>query len=193
MRLLQIIALAALISVNAAVDAAAAQPGEAMRMAIDRPETAGGRFLIALKSPAIQANGTIPRKYVDISPPLSWTPIPGTASYVMIVEDADAGDRGLPFLHWVAWNIAPNVKALPEGAAARPNPGFVQGKSDAGSVGYFGPHPPPGRPHHYHLQLFAVEGVVNLPAGATREEVLRTINGHVLGKGELVASFASGG
>jgi Raf kinase inhibitor-like YbhB/YbcL family protein len=165
-----------------------------MRMAIDRPETAGGHYQLFLTSPAIHQGGVIPRKYVEISPPLAWTPVPGAASYVVIVEDADAGDKtlGLPFVHWLAWNIPYNAKALPEGASTKAGNGIVEGRNHAGKIGYFGPHPPPGPPHHYYFQLFAISNVLKLPAGASREQVFGAIKDEVVGKGELVATYQSG-
>lgn len=176
-------------SLAAIAPAPAAVP---MRMAVDRPEAAGGRYEIVVHSPAFRENGAIPAKYVDVSPPLGWTPVPGAASYAVIVEDADAGDKtlGLPFVHWLAWNIPYNAKSLPEGASTKP--GLVEGRNQAGKLGYFGPHPPAGPAHHYHFELLAISTVPKLPAGASREQLLGAVKGQVVGKGELVATYASG-
>ena len=183
------IALAALL----AVAAPAADAMAPMRIAIDCPEVAGGHDLLVLSSPAIRPNGVIPQKYVDQSPPLAWTPVPGAASYAVVVEDADAGDKelGLPFVHWLAWNIPRNAKALPEGVSGKPGTAIVEGRNQAGKLGYFGPHPPAGPAHHYHIQLFAISNPVKLPTGSSREQLLGAIKGQVVGKGELVASYAS--
>ena len=182
---------AALAAASAAlVPLAAAVP---MRIAVDRPEAAGGHYRLILRSPAIPKNGTIPARFVDVSPPLSWTPVPGAASYIVIVEDADAGNRKLrlPFLHWIAWNIPYDAKSLPEGVSTKAG-GMVEGRNDAGKLGYFGPHPPAGPPHHYHFEMLAVSNLVNLPAGSTREQVLGAVKDQVVGTGEFVATYASG-
>lgn len=183
-------ATVAVVAVLAALVLPAAHAAVPMRVAIDRPEAAGGHYQLVLRSSAFRENGAIPPKYVDVSPPLSWTPVPGAASYVVIVEDADAGDKklGLPFVHWLAWNIPYSAKALPEGAKG----GLVEGRNHAGKPGYFGPHPPAGPAHHYHFELLAISTVLKLPAGASREQLLGAIKDQVVGKGELVATFASG-
>jgi len=183
-------AFALLVALGAAAPAAAQ-----MTILIDRPEAAGGHYLAQLSSPAIKPNNYIPKKYVTVSPPLSWKPVPGAASYVVIVEDTDAGDKklGLPFLHWIAWNIPYNATSLPEGASGKPGAKFVEGRNGAGKIGYHGPHPPPGPPHRYHFQILAISNLVKLPAGASRDDVLKAIRGLAVGEGEFVGFYAAGG
>jgi len=183
-------AFAALGLIALAVASADARP---MRVMADLPEAAGGRYLASLSSPAIKPNSDIPRKYVDVSPPLAWKPVPGAASYVVIVEDIDAGDKaaGVPFLHWLAWNIPYNATSLPEGASGKPGAKFVEGRNGAGKIGYFGPHPPPGRAHRYQFQILAISNVVNLPAGASRRDVLKAIRGQAVGHGGFVGFYAN--
>ncbi|MBV8908987.1 MAG: YbhB/YbcL family Raf kinase inhibitor-like protein [Sphingomonas sp.] len=160
---------------------------------VDRPEAAGGRYLAQLSSPALKPNSYIPKKYVSISPPLAWKPVPGAAGYVAMVEDIDAGDRarGLPFLHWIAWNIPYDAVSLPEGASGKRTAKFVEGINGVGKVGYFGPHPPPGRPHRYVFELLAVSSPIRLTAGASRDDVLKAIRGRVVGAGEFVGFYAN--
>jgi Raf kinase inhibitor-like YbhB/YbcL family protein len=176
-----------------AFGAAAPAPAQ-MTTVTNRPEAAGGRYLAQLSSPAIKPNSYIPRKYVDVSPPLAWKAVPGAAGYVVIVEDSDAGDRklGLPFLHWIAWNIPYNATSLPEGASGKVGVKFVEGRNGAGKIGYFGPHPPPGPPHRYHFQILAVSNLVKLPAGASRDDLLKAIRGLVVGGGEFIGFYAAG-
>jgi Raf kinase inhibitor-like YbhB/YbcL family protein len=183
-------AFAALALIAFAVAAAGAKP---MRVMADLPEAAGGRYTTSLSSPAIKPNSDIPKKYVDVSPPLAWKPVPGAASYVVIVEDIDAGDKaaGVPFLHWLAWNIPYNATALAEGASGKPGAKFVEGRNGAGKTGYFGPHPPPGPAHRYQFQILAVSNLVKLPAGAARKDVLKAIRGQVVGHGGFVGFYAN--
>ena len=68
--------------------------------------------------------------------------------------------------------------------------GVFQGVNDRGATGYFGPRPPEGEAHPYHIQVFALDTVLDLPAGATREAVLAAMEGHVLAAGEIVGTFA---
>ena len=72
--------------------------------------------------------------------------------------------------------------SLPAGAA--------EGRTSRGKTGYFGPRPHGSKPHHYHFQLFALDRMLDLPAGADRAQLLAAMNGHVLAKGDLVGLFA---
>ena len=129
----------------------------------------------------------------DASPPLSWAPVPNAQSYVLIMEDPDAANVK-PFVHWVAYNIPSNVNSLPEGLPTDPRllkpAGMLQGKNSRGSLGYFGPRPPVGDPpHHYHFQVLALDKALDLKPGASRDEVLQAAKGHVVGSGEIVATY----
>jgi Raf kinase inhibitor-like YbhB/YbcL family protein len=110
------------------------------------------------------------------------------------MEDPDAA-MGLPFVHWVAWNIPAGLGRLPEGLPkelqlADPK-GMRQGRTTRGSIGYYGPRPPVGdRPHHYHVQLFALSGPLDLPIGASREGLIAAMDGKVVARGELVSTYA---
>ena len=68
--------------------------------------------------------------------------------------------------------------------------GLMQGATSRGSVGYYGPRPPVGDPpHHYHFQVLALDTLLQLPLGASRDDVLAAAKGHVIGKGELVGTY----
>lgn len=65
-----------------------------------------------------------------------------------------------------------------------------QGPNSSGQVGYKGPRPPAGDPpHHYHVQVFAIDRSLGLPPGADRDQVLSAIEGHVVASGQLVTTF----
>ena len=110
------------------------------------------------------------------------------------MEDPDA-KRVKPFVHWVAYDIPADSTGLPLGLPALPRlevpvAGMLQGQNGRGTVGYFGPRPPVGDPpHHYHFQVFALDAKLGLEPGAKREEVLAAMAGHVLAKGEMVATY----
>jgi hypothetical protein len=167
-------------------------PAAAGPLAIDqaRPRSPAP---IVITSPAIGRDGAIPARFsangANRSPPLTWTPAPGARSYALILEDPDAPSPH-PWSHWLIWNISPAAHALPEGLAlgGRLPSGAVQGKGDAGSVGYFGPRPPSGV-HHYHFQIFALDGNLALAPGSSREALVGAMRGHVLAAGQMVATF----
>jgi Raf kinase inhibitor-like YbhB/YbcL family protein len=149
---------------------------------------------IKLSSPAFREGQSIPIDYtgdgLDRSPPLAWTDPPaGTASLALICEDPDA-PRGT-WTHWVLFNLPPNVSELAEGQFAIGNAadGVRQGKNDFGKLGYGGPAPPRGKPHHYYFKLYALDTALKLPAGATRAELLSAIQGHVLDEAEYMGTY----
>jgi Raf kinase inhibitor-like YbhB/YbcL family protein len=126
--------------------------------------------------------------------PLAWSEGPvGTKSYAVLVEDPDV-KRAPPFVHWLLWNIPARETHLRQGVPAKDKlddpAGACQGATSIGKVGYFGPKPPAGDPaHHYHVQVFALDRVLDLPVGADRDELVAAIKGHVLASGELVGTF----
>ena len=148
---------------------------------------------LAVLSAAFAMGAAIPDRYAcgPCSPPLSWSEPPaGTQSLAILCDDPDApaGD----WVHWVVFNLAPDVRALPENVARNAAlPGdAVQGVNDYDRVGYDGPCPPPGRPHRYHFKVFALDARLALDTGACKADLMKAMSGHVLAQGELVATYA---
>jgi len=96
----------------------------------------------------------------------------------------------------MVWNIPPATSQLPEGvpATAQLTDGatqfIAQGRGGGPGIGYRSPCPPPGAPHHYVFELFALDTKLELPATATRADVQKGIDGHILGHGVIVGLFA---
>jgi len=136
----------------------------------------------------------IPGKFTcdgeEVSPQLAWsTPPAGTASFALLVTDPDA-PRGT-FTHWVLYDLPAALRSLPEGVAARGelSDGSRQGSNGFGSLGYGGPCPPGGSPHHYIFTLYALDTKLNLPVGATRAQVEEAMQGHILARGQLIGLY----
>lgn len=127
----------------------------------------------------------------DINPPIFIGHIdPKVKSLVIIVDDPDA--PGGTFTHWIAWNIPPLgeiPKGVPKEGVVEAPIRMVQGRNDFGRIGYGGPCPPRGKPHHYHFRVYALDTELDLPAGASRKELERAMEGHVLQWGELVGLY----
>jgi len=151
---------------------------------------------LELSSDAIGTDGVIdPRNTAygnNLSPRLRWTPVKGAGAYAIVLEDPDAPGEH-PFVHWMIWNIPGGLDFLPEGIPNNEDPatpqGAVQGKNDNGSYGYFGPRPPAGTGvHHYHFQIFALDGPLTLKGDANLRALVNAMRGRVLADGELVGA-----
>lgn len=154
---------------------------------------------LALLSPAFNDRSAIPAKFTcdgrDVSPPLAiMDPPPAAKSLVLICDDPDA--PGGTFVHWVLYNLPPETRNLPEGIPAfeilREVGGARQGKNDFHRVGYGGPCPPPGKPHHYVLRLYALDVELGLKGGPAKADVERAMEGHVLAKSQIVGIYQRG-
>ena len=155
---------------------------------------------IVVGSPTLVADQRVPRDYTpdgrNVSPPLTWSQLPaGTKELAVICEDPDAGNPP-PFAHWVVYKIPATAKGLPEGLPIDPEAamppeiaGAIQGVSGFRRPIYRGPAPPPGKPHHYHFVVYALDASLDVKPGLNRAELLSAIQGHVIGKGELVAIY----
>ena len=150
-------------------------------------------------SDALQIDGSIDLRHTaygdNLSPQLRWTPVEGAGAYALILEDPDA-PMEKPFVHWLIWNIPGSVdylsEGVPNGAHLITPQGAVQGKNDNGSFGYFGPRPPPDTGvHHYHFQIFALDGPLTLHSDATIRALVDSMKGRVLADGELVGTYAA--
>jgi len=155
---------------------------------------------IVVESPTLKADQPMPREYSadgrNVSPPLSWSNVPAaTKEFAVVLEDPDAGNPP-PFVHWVIYKIPATAKGLPENIPFEPDmpmpaeiAGAVQGVSGFRRPIYRGPAPPPGKVHHYHFVVFALDANLDLKPGLTRAELLEAIKGHIAGQGELVPTY----
>ena len=129
----------------------------------------------------------VPVKYTcegeDISPPLQIENIPeGTKAIAIIMDDPNAPVG--TWVHWVVWNLP--VEDVAEGSQQG-----TQGKNSWGRLGYGGPCPPPGHgTHRYFFKVYALDAELSLPEGATKEELLKAMEGHILAKAELVGTYS---
>jgi len=155
---------------------------------------------LRLTSPVFTDGSTIPVKFTcsaqpaAVSPELNWSDVPkGTVSFTLIVHDLEPHpNKGSEdVLHWIAWNIPADATRLPEGVPATADlpDGTRQGKNIRGDIGFRGPCPPPGIPHHYTFELYALDTKLDLPATAKRAEVLSAMDGHIIGHAVLIGLF----
>lgn len=152
----------------------------------------GGKTMI-VTSTAFREGEMIPEVYScdgkNISPRLDWTDVPkGTKTFALIVDDPDA-PRGT-WVHWVLFNIPADAKGLGEHIPPRSTltNGARQGVNDSHQLGYDGPCPPSGI-HRYYFKLYALDTALTLESGATKAQLLKAMEGHILGHGELMGKY----
>ncbi len=140
-----------------------------------------------LTSPDFQHNEMMPAKFTcqgeDVSPALEIADIPrGTESLALILDDPDA--VGGMWDHWIVFNISPIGTVNGDSA-----PG-TQGKNSWGRNDYGGPCPPKGTgAHRYCFKLYALDTTLDLPAGVSKNDLERTMKGHVLAEAQLIGLY----
>jgi len=146
-----------------------------------------------LSSLAFNDGDMIPDKYTcdgaDVSPPLEWGLVPeGTKSIALICDDPDAPVG--TWVHWVYYDIPADTKGLPENIAPQENPdnGGKQGTNDFRRIGYGGPCPPGGT-HRYYFKIYALDTILNLPAGADKKQLLKAMEGHIIGQAQIMGKY----
>ena len=155
---------------------------------------------MTLTIPGFPDGGQIPVKFSQAaegaapgegtSPAMSWANTPaGTRSFVLhmhdmeVVRNKTTDDQA----HWVVWNIPPTETGLAEGLPKGPKlPNGAYQISATGQV-YRGPGAPATGPmHHYMFELYALDSTIDVQPTAdafeTRANVMKAIQGHVLGK-----------
>jgi hypothetical protein len=142
-----------------------------------------------LESPAFGNGAQVPKKYTceggNIGPPLAISGVPEKAKSLALVCDDPDAPMGT-FVHWVAWGLPPSLREIAEGAKL---PG-VEGTNDFGRAGYGGPCPPRGHgPHRYSFRIYALDTQMNLRPGASKHDLERAMEGHIIGMAELVGTY----
>ena len=144
---------------------------------------------LELTSDAFANGQSIPAKYTctgrNISPALAWgNPPAGTQSFALIMDDPDAPAG--TWVHWILFNIPADTRSLQENVDTS---GLSVGKNSWGNLSYGGPCPPSGT-HRYFFKFYALDSALSLSPGATKEQLLKTMEGHILAQTELMGTFS---
>ncbi|MEM4240241.1 MAG: YbhB/YbcL family Raf kinase inhibitor-like protein [Candidatus Woesearchaeota archaeon] len=138
-----------------------------------------------LSSPAFADKQMIPSDYTcdgaDRIPPLEIADVPANAKSLALVCDDPDAPMGT-WDHWVVWNIPPTTKRIdaePEG---------VPGKNSWGRTGYGGPCPPSGT-HRYFFKIYALDTMLDLPAGSNKAALLGAMKGHIIAEASLMGTY----
>lgn len=160
-----------------------------------------GPATLTVTSATLKANEAIPRDHTadgrNISPAIAWSGAPAaTKQFALIMDDPDAIFGGGPFVHWVVYKIPATAKGLPAELpmdATLTGPaeiaGAIQGLSGFRRAGYRGPAPPAGKPHHYTFTVYALDTELPLAEGLNKADLLKAMEGHIIGQGALVAIY----
>jgi Raf kinase inhibitor-like YbhB/YbcL family protein len=150
--------------------------------------------VLAITSGAFTQGSAIPTRHTcdgtDLSPALAWgQPPEATKSLALICDDPDAPAG--TWVHWVLFNLPAGTRSLPEAVPSDRElaQGARQGLNDFGKIGYGGPCPPKGPAHRYYFKLYALDATLPLPAGATKSQVEKAMQGHILAQGELMGRY----
>lgn len=143
-----------------------------------------------ISSQAFGYKQEIPKKYTcdgaNISPPLMVSGTPSdTVSFVLVVDDPDA-PSGI-FTHWLLFGIPGATTSIPEGGYP---PGSVQGVNDFGHTRYDGPCPPNGE-HRYYFKLYALDTMLEIGSGASRNTIVSAMHGHIIDRSEAIGVYGA--
>lgn len=160
----------------------------------DQEHIQTGGIKMKITSSVFDYGHNIPVKYtgdgVDVSPPLSWVGVPEEAKSIVIIADDPDAPMGT-WVHWVIFNIPAEMDGLDEGVKpyVKPDDEILQGKNDFGKIGYGGPMPPKGLEHRYFFKIYALDSMLSLESGVTKQEVINAMQGHILAEGELMGTY----
>lgn len=155
---------------------------------------------MVITSPTLKAGEPVPTLHTpdgrNESPALRWNKVMEAKSFAILCEDPDVGNPP-PFVHWIVYNIPGAATALPaalpiDNSMPSELHGAVQGLSGFRRAIYRGPAPPPGKVHHYHFVVYALDTVIPVDSSQpplTRAQLLEAMQGHIVARGELVATY----
>jgi hypothetical protein len=143
-------------------------------------------------SSAFENGASIPSVYTcdgeDINPPLEIKNVPeGTKSLVLIMDDPDVPSfvrQDQMWVHWVIYDMPAETKVLKENTT----PPGIQGNGTEDKPHYHGPCPP-DREHRYFFKLYALNSLLKLKPGATKDQVEAAMEGQILEKTELMGRY----
>lgn len=150
------------------------------------------KIIMNISSPSFQYEGNIPEKFTcegeNISPELNFESVPSEAkSLALLMDDPDVPKNLKPdgvFDHWTVFNMPATTVQISENS---PAPG-ITGKNGAGQNKYTGPCPP-DREHRYFFKLYALDTVLSLNEAATKTDVLKAMEGHIIAEAELMGKY----
>ena len=136
-----------------------------------------------LTSSDFQEGNEIPKKFgykhENEQPNLEFSSVPSEAkTLAIIMDDPDAMKAvGKVWVHWLVYHSVADSNSK------------IEGKTDFGEIGYGGPAPPDGR-HTYIFKGYALDAVLDLKEGYSKQELEDAMKGHILAEAKLTGTFA---
>ena len=128
-----------------------------------------------------QEGNEIPKKFgykhENEQPDVQFKSVPAeTKTLAIIMDDPDAMKAvGKVWVHWLTYHSVNDTTK-------------IEGKTDFGEIGYGGPAPPDGK-HTYIFKGYALDTVLDLKVGYSKQELEDAMNGHILAEAKLTGTF----
>lgn len=155
-----------------------------------------GELPMKITSSAFNNGEKLPKKYTcdsdDSNPPLAWENIPpATKSLVLIVDDPDAlAAKPDAWVHWIVFNIPPTITKLDENSSFDKLKGVKQGLNNNNQIKFQGACPPQGSGvHHYRFTLYALDSMLELPEGVSKQKLSSAMKGRILEQTTLMGIY----
>jgi Raf kinase inhibitor-like YbhB/YbcL family protein len=200
MRFLRLLSVSAVMLIFSMTVAVQIQRGQGVNVPAPGQQALSPKQLLMIVD-GFADGSDIPVKYSEAgsetSPGITWSDVPsGTVSFVLHFHDMEGHIKGTTEepLHWLVWNIPDTATGLPEGIAkGSPLPNGVSQISNKGPW-YHGPGAAADMPrHHYTFELFALDVMLNVKPGSdafeTRANIMKAMQGHVIGKAVFIGRF----
>ena len=144
---------------------------------------------ISIKSPAFKNMEYLPVKFTGdgegVNPTLIFENIPPNAKCLVLIMDDPDTSHGT-FNHWLMFNIPPKTKGIKENSTPA---GAAMGKNSIGKSDYVPPSPPAGKPHRYIFKLYALDRMLLLKEGASKDSIELAMQGHVISQTNLTGLY----
>ena len=116
-------------------------------------------------------------KHGNEKPKLIFEGIPGNSkSFALIMDDPDAmGAVGKVWVHWLYYTHQQKASK-------------IFGKTDFGETKYGGPAPPDGR-HTYVFKGYALDIILDLDEGYSKQELEDAMKGHIITEAKLTGTY----
>ena len=122
-------------------------------------------------------------KHGNKKPVIAMGHIPDrTEGTAIIMDDPDAMRAvGKVWVHWLYYTQQTESSGLFDF--------LISGKTDFGEIGYGGPAPPDKR-HTYIFKAYALDTVLDLKEGYSKQELEDVMKGHIIAEAKLTGTYA---